>query len=535
MARRSKKKNSSGSDIGKSKPKARRSAPGRSQSEAPAAPQELIEMDDAIALLKTSRSTFYRWLRTGKIRGMKLGRQWRFYREDIERFLKGEEPRIALRADIGPLIQTLSARIQELGGEIAPDEGGHGEVARAVLLMIHLAVLMRATDIHITPHLPASDTHVVPYMADRRPQSIAALRYRVDGVLHPIVEIDMRLLPALVERWKTIAACNIRETIRPQDGRILLDMAGKQLDIRVSFLPAALGEAVTARVLDSSMAAQISIDWIAFSRRDKEELLRAIGAPHGLVLVTGPTGSGKTTALYGCVNHVAGPDRKVMSVEDPIELFLPWVVQVQVKPKQGVTFATAMRSFLRSDPDVIIVGEIRGEEPLKLALQSTLTGHLVLTSLHADEAAQALKRMVEIGAPPFLVADATSLIIAQRLIRRLCPKCSRRKKPPAEALTWAKELCDKGGIEWDSLPEKFATPVGCANCGKTGFANRNVIAEALKVTPEIGAALRRDAPVDELRTIAVGQGMTTMGADGVRRAAAGKTTLDEVRRVLEGV
>ena len=534
MAEQSRKNHGKDSPAGKAKSKARTSAPDRSQANGAAAPQELIEMDDAIALLKTSRSTFYRWLRTGKIRGMKLGRQWRFYREDIERFLKGEEPRIELRADIGPLIATLSARIRELGGERAPAEE-QGEVERAVRHIIHLAVLMRASDIHITPHLPASDTQVVPYLVDRRPRSIAALRYRIDGVLHRIAEIDMRLLPAIAERWKTLAACNIRETVRPQDGRILLDVAKKQLDIWVSFLPAAHGESITAHILDSNMAAQISIDSIEFSRRDKEELTRALEAPRGLILLAGPTDSGKTTALYGCVNHVAGPDRKVMSVEDPVEFHLPWVVQVQVRPKEGVTFTTAMRSFLRSDPDVIVVGEIRGAEPLNLALQSTLTGHLVLTSIHSDEAAQALKRMVEIGAPPFLVADAASLIIAKRLVRRLCRKCSTKKTPSADLLDWAKELCRKGGVEWDSLPKDFAAPVGCANCGKTGFVNRNVIAEALKISPEVGAALRRGASVDELRTIAVGQGMTTIAADGVRRAAAGETTLDEVRRVLEGV
>jgi general secretion pathway protein E len=479
-------------------------------------------MAQAIGLLKTSRPTFYRWLRTGKIKAMKVGRQWRFYREDIERFLKGQEPRIELRADPTPLVNTLAKRLEELGvKEAAAGEGD--EVARAVSLMIRLGVAMQASDFHIEP-----------YTREGAEGAVAVLRYRVDGVLHPAAEIDIRLLPAIDERFKTLAACDVREKVRPQDGRILARLAdtGRLMDLRVCFVPSLLGPSLTARVLDPDVVRLLDLDRINYSPRDKERLLRWLHAPWGTILVTGPTGCGKTTVLYACLRHLASPERKLMSIEDPVEVLLPGVVQVPVRPQDGVTFATALRSFLRSATNVIHVGEIRDFETLQIVHQASLTGHLLLTTLHADEAARALKRMVEMGSNPFVVADSTKLIIAQRLIRKLCPDCCVEDQPAGSQLAQAAELARAGGLDWAALPKSFRAPRGCAACHQTGFRGRDVIAEALEVTPEIGAALRRGASIDELRTIAIGQGMTTMAADGVRRAAAGTTSLEEVLRVL---
>jgi len=481
--------------------------------------EELIDMNQAIEMLKTTRPTFYRWLRSGKIKGMKLGRQWRFYREEIERFLKGEAPKIELPADITPLVKTLRERAVEVCGKDVSE--GQNDVAAAVTLMIRLAYRMGASDIHIAPHM-------------QQEGSVAILRLRVDGVLHVIAELDLRLLPAVVERWKTMASCNVNENKVPQDGRILVTIdgpQGKTLDLRVCFLPACLGESVTIRLLDSS-AVLLDLDKIDYAERDKEQLVRAIDAPWGMIIISGPTGSGKTTVLYACINHVSRPELKVMTIEDPVEYFLPWTIQVQVLSKQGLTFATGMRSVLRSDPDVIMVGEIRDQETATICQQAALTGHVVLTTLHADEAPRALNRLVEMGSDPFVVGDATKLIVAQRLVRKLCPHCSVEGMPPDNLLDRAAQIARSGGLGWDALPKEFRESVGCDKCGQTGFRGRNVIAEALEMSPEMGAALRRGASVEDLRTLAVGQGMVTMAADGVRRAAAGETTLAEVIRTL---
>ena len=485
---------------------------------------ELLDMNQAIEMLKTSRPTFYRWLRSGKIKGMKLGRQWRFYREDIERFLEGREPRIDLPADLTPLIKDLRQRVERLGAhDVSPDDAD--DVTRAVSLMIRLGVAMRASDLHIEPH-----------MKDDTEGAVAVLRYRVDGVLHRAAEIDMRLLPAIDERFKAMAACDVHEKARPQDGRILIKLrdTGKRIDLRVSFLFAALGPSLTVRILDPDVMRPLTLDRMGYSPRDRDRLVEALGAPWGLVLVTGPTGCGKTTTLYACLNRLATPDRKVMSVEDPVEFLLPGMVQMQLRPNAGVTFPVAVRSMLRSAPNVIMIGELRDRETAQMALVASLTGHLVLTTLHASDAALALVRLVEMGCDPFLVADATRLIIAQRLVRLLCRECSAGQPPPASRLEVAAQSARDGGLDWPSLPKAFRGPVGCAKCHQTGFRGRDVIAEAMEVTPEIGEALRRGAATDELRALAVRQGMTTMAADGIRRAAEGATSLDEVLRVLRG-
>ena len=499
-----------------------RSAPPASPPPPPPPAKELLDMEQAIALLKTSRPTFYRWLRSGKIKAMKVGRQWRFYREDIERFLRGQEPRIDLPADLSPLIARLRARLEELGVPAAAGADEDPSVL-AVSLTIRLAVAMQASDIHLAPQWRPNGQG-----------SVAVLRYRVDGVLHPFAEIDIRLLRPLAERWLIMADCDVRQTVKPQDGRILVKIGdpGKTVDLRVSFAPLQLGMSLTARVLDPDVAQLLTLDRMGYSERDKERLLHGLTMPWGMLLVTGPTGCGKTTTLYACLNRLAGPQTKVMTIEDPIEFFLPWVEQIPVRPQDGVTFGVAIRSMLRSATNVIMIGEVRDFETLQLAHQSALTGHLVLTMFHADEAARALVRMVEIGSDPFLVADSTRLVLAQRLVRCLCRECSVEDAPLGSVLERAAELATAGGLDWAALPKAFHRPVGCPKCHQTGFRGREVVAEVLEVTPEIGAALRRHASVDELRALAVRQGMTTMAADGIRKAGVGNTSLEEVLRVL---
>jgi len=487
---------------------------------------KLINMGEAIGILKTTRPTFYRWLRTGKIKGMKVGRQWRFYREDIEHFLRGEGPRIDLPADIGPLIRTLRRQVLELGGK-PPGGGPSKPVLDAVSLMMVLGRLKRASDIHLSPTVGEEGT-----------RSMGLLRYRVDGVLHEAARIDQRLLPAIVEEWKRMAACDIHEKQKSQDGRIRVSLQAmkssekaEELDLRVCFLPAVLGESVTVRILDRG-AAILTLDRIPYSDRDRRVLARALREPWGTILVAGPTGSGKTTTLYACLNEVKRPEMNVMSVEDPVEYLLPGVTQVPLNHRVGVTFPAALRSILRSAPNVILVGEVRDRETLMIVAQASLTGHLVMTTLHTRDAAGALTRMVDIGCDPFVVADATKLIVSQRLVRCLCRHCNAAYKPTDDQVHEAEELARAGGLDWESLNPRFRKAVGCKKCNRTGYRGRTVIAEMLEVTPEIGRALRNNASIDDLRAIAVGQGMTTMAADGVRRACTGETTLSEIRHLI---
>ena len=487
---------------------------------------DIVSMEQAIDLLKTTRPTFYRWLRSGKIKGMKVGRQWRFYRSDIDRFMKGEEPRIGLAADITPLLDELKKHARKSGLKKF-DAKDMSEVYQAVSLMLNIGVARRATDIHICPNL-----------TDDQKGIEVSLRYRIDGVLHEIATFDVRLLPGIIEQWKRMASLDVNEKLKPQDGRILArvfdpkgDDIGRMVDGRICTIPSGLGESLTARLLDSS-GLMMDLDKINFTPEARAILDRHIKSPWGLILFTGPTGSGKTTALYCCLNELTGPGLKMMSIEDPIEFYLPWVTQVMVNPSHGVTFASGMKAIMRSDPDVIMIGEIMDGETLNAGLEATLNGHLVMSQMHVDEAARALKRMVDLGTDPFVISDATKLVMAQRLVRKLCPDCSAKDKPSKANLEWAKNTTNAGGLKWSSLPRNFRKAVGCEKCGGIGFKGRDIISEMLEVTPEIGIALRDNASVEEIRDLAVNQGMITIAADAIRRVTNGETTLEEAMRVV---
>jgi len=508
---------------------------GPSDARPQAKDDELIDMNEAMRLLKTTRPTFYRWLRAGRVKGMKIGRQWRFYREDIDRFLKGRPPRIDLPADITPLIGTLRERLRSAGARPGPS-GDMSELEEAVGLIVSLAGALNASDIHIAPHLPrgAADA-VVP------------LRYRIDGVLHEVAEIDPRLLPATIEETKRRANCDVHLRSRPQDGRFQARLVRpavsgtsqdrpsavteRTVDIRACFVPSALGEAVTLRILDPGIL-EMSLNRIEYADHDKERLMRALRAPSGLIVISGPTGSGKTTVLYACLGELARPELKLMSVEDPIEYFLPWVTQVAVNPQEGMGFTGAVWTLLRSDPDVVMIGEIRDLETLSAAQEIVLSGHLVLTQMHAGSASEAIRRMIDLGSDPYSVAETTKIVLAQRLVRKLCPDCAVADSPAPERLDRLAEIAADGGLTWPAVDHRFKKPVGCEKCSGTGYRRRNVIAEVLEVTPEIARAIRAGKSSDELERIAAAEGMTSLAADGVRRAAMGETTIDEVARVL---
>ncbi len=479
----------------------------------------LLDMNQAAALLKTSRPTFFRWVRAGKIRGAKAGRQWRFTREEIDRFLKGQAPVVALAADIKPLLGTLAKRLATCGVPVTTTSPVADPVAEAVERMIALTVAMNASDVHVMPMLDA-----------RGVQPSVEIRCRVDGVLHPVATVDPRLLAPIVEQWKRLAACNIRENRCPQDGRIIVSIREQVYDLRVSFLPLCLGESVTARVL-SGNATSLDLDGIAYTAPVKARIERALRA-WGMIVMTGPTGSGKTTALYALAKRLVSPGTKIVAIEDPAEYMLPGVAQVQVMPSAGLSFAVALRAALRAAPNVLLIGEIRDPETLALAQECALTGHLVLTALHTRDAAGALRRMLDIGSPAFHVGSATKLVVAQRLIRTLCPQCSKPATLSGPMLERVERIAREGGLDWGTAPKTFRQAVGCANCQGTGYRGRTVIAEALEVTSEVAEALERKATDDELNALAVKQGMISVAAQGMQRAAAGETTVEEVLRFL---
>ncbi|MBI5724470.1 MAG: Flp pilus assembly complex ATPase component TadA [Planctomycetes bacterium] len=482
---------------------------------------ELLDMDEAIGMLKTTRPTFYRWLKSGKLKGLKAGRQWRFRREDVDRFMRGQLPQVEMAGDFGPLIADLQGRIAGLRGKTAVDDAGDDadQPAAAVNLMIKLGFYLNSSDIHIGPL----------YLNNRE---LGVLRYRIDGVLQKGIEFDIKLLPAIVARWKTMAGCSLDDKRRPQDGRIVLDIGGRSLDIRVCFLPAMFGESITARLL-SRESVQLDLNKMGYSKDVLDGVIKAIEMPQGMTVVTGPAGIGKTTTLYACLSYLAKQELKTISIEDPVEFALPWITQVQVMPAQGLTFASSLRSSLRSDPDIVMVSEIRDTETLQLSLQMALTGHSVLTSVHAEDAAAAIVRMLDIGAVPFVLADSINLILSQRLVRRTCPDCKRVPSDPRK-VEMVRQMAARLGCTDTGKTGEFQRGAGCPKCHGTGYSGRILISEALVMTPELIAAVLQRAPVAELRKAAVAGGMTPMVADGLRLAAAGQTTLDEIFRVMPG-
>ncbi len=255
-------------------------------------------------------------------------------------------------------------------------------------------------------------------------------------------------------------------------------------------------------------------------------------APAGMGVVTGPTGCGKTTLLYGCLRYLAKQEQKVITIENPVEYLLPGMVQLQVQYKEGLTFERLLRASLRSDPDVLMLGEIRTDDALLVACEAALTGHKMMTTMHTKDAVRALGRMVELGASPYILCDTVKLVVAQRLVRQLCPDCSEPAEPKGELLDKARQLANHGGLDWSELPREFRAPVGCGSCANTGYRGRDVMVEALQMTPRLAAALGRGEPEDTLRRIAVDEGMTTLAADGIRRAAEGLTHVSEVLRIV---
>ncbi len=388
-------------------------------------------------------------------------------------------------------------------------------IVNAILTM---AVKSRASDIHIEP------------MEDK-----TRIRYRIDGILRERFKIPRSVHEALVSRIKILSDMKIDEKRVPQDGRFSFKVDGKEIDLRVSSLPTIHGEKIVMRLLDKSTAAptlpQLGLRGAALKR-----LQKAIKVPHGIVLITGPTGSGKTTTLYSIISKINSPKVNIMTVEDPVEYEIPGVTQVQVNPQAGLTFATALRAFLRQDPDIILVGEIRDRETTELAIQAALTGHLVFSTLHTNSAAGALPRLLDMGAEPFLLASSMTCVVGQRVVRRLCTHCKQEiTHPPAEVIADIKNvLGDLYKSVFKSEEDiKLYKAKGCSQCNNTGYKGRIGIFEVLYVTEEITQLILKRASAGEIEELARKQGMLLMKQDGYLKALEGITTIEEVLRVAE--
>jgi general secretion pathway protein E len=369
----------------------------------------------------------------------------------------------------------------------------------------------RASDIHIEP----TDDGV-------------KVRFRVDGALKEIETLPVHLKSALVSRIKVMSGLDIAERRLPQDGRLRIAVRGHEIDLRVATSPTIHGETVVLRILDRS---KLSLDFqvLGFDDAVLEPYLHAIRQPHGIVLVTGPTGSGKTTTLYASLATLNSPDRKILTIEDPIEYRLAGINQTQVKPQIGLTFATALRSFLRQDPDVMMVGEIRDLETAEVAVQSALTGHTILSTLHTNDAASSITRLLDMGVEPFLITSTLNAVLAQRLVRRLCPHCRQPYTPSPEALrAFSADLATR------TIPQLYH-PTGCDACDRTGFHGRLAVTELLVMNDDIARLVLARAEAREIQRTAVAGSMRTMFADGLAKAQAGLTTLEEVLRATREV
>lgn len=396
--------------------------------------------------------------------------------------------------------RTRSSSIEE------GSEGSQPETISWVNAVLRRAVRERATDLHVEPY-----------------EDGFRVRYRIDGILR---EIPTSPPPpgghaTVIARIKVMAGLDLGERRLPQDGRIQVVLEDRPIDLRVSILPTLHGETADVRILDRQ-AIDIDLTQLGFSTTGLEALARVLELPNGIVLLTGPTGSGKTTTLYACLERLRSPERKILTIEDPVEYQLPGISQIQVNPRIGLTFSAGLRSMLRHDPDIMMVGEIRDEETADVAIQVALTGHLVFSTVHTNDAASAATRLLNMGAEPYLLASSLQCVVAQRLVRVLCPECSREDQDLVPVR-----------LVRDHIPARRWDSVGCGECNGLGYRGRTLIHEILPIDSELRELILERKPANHIKAAGVRKGMETLRMSGMRKVEAGITTLSEVLRVTQ--
>jgi len=414
----------------------------------------------------------------------------------------------AMRAAVGSDLEVAEERTEELSVEKLRTLTEEAPVVRLVNLIISQAIADGASDIHIEPH-----------------RRTLHCRYRIDGVLHDVMTPPKAVQHAMVSRIKIMANMDIAERRIPQDGRIHVVIEGREYDLRVSTLPTVFGEKVVMRILDQS-STRLGLGKLGFTAVALETWEQLVSKPYGMVLVTGPTGSGKTTTLYSTLNKINTTDKNIITIEDPVEYQLARVNQVQVNMKAGLTFANGLRSFLRQDPDIIMVGEIRDRETAEIAIQASLTGHLVLSTVHTNDAPSATTRLIDMGIEPFLISSSLIGVLAQRLARTICSHCKESYVPPVEAL-------HRLGLQPEEGEEiVFYRGRGCDRCKGSGYKGRIGIFELMVMSDTLRDLILKGASAAEIREAAIAEGMKTLREDGILKVLEGMTTVDELLRVV---
>jgi len=423
-------------------------------------------------------------------------------------------------------LQSLSTEVTEALKEVSPptvktiDSGlvsiHEAPIAKIVNTILEFAVRGRASDIHIEPG-----------------EDKTRVRYRIDGILHEKLILPKEIHESLVSRIKILSEMKIDEKRIPQDGRFTYRLGEDEIDLRVSTLPTVHGEKIVMRLLKKTGGLP-SLYELGLRGNQLRDLEEAITKPYGIILVTGPTGSGKTTTLYSVLSRLNQPGVNIVTLEDPVEYQIPGINQVQINPQAGLTFATGLRAFLRQDPNIILVGEIRDRETTQLAIQAALTGHLVFSTLHTNDAATAIPRLIDLGAEVFLIASVLNASIAQRIVRRICPFCKKNYEPPKEVVEEIQKTLGPNLPKiYQEKPIILAKGSGCNECNNTGYLGRIGIFEVLKVTPKINRLILAHASAKEIEKQALEDGMITMKQDGYLKALEGITTIEEVLRVAE--
>jgi type IV pilus assembly protein PilB len=432
------------------------------------------------------------------------------------------KPVVSTKSDVSNAINRYyraDSDLDDLTMVLDHDDGADLEVLKEV---VEDAPIVKFVNLLITQAINdrASDIHLEPTERELR------VRFRIDGVLHEIMRSPKNIQAGVISRLKIMADINIAERRIPQDGRLSVNVSGKKIDLRVATLPTVWGEKVVMRVLDNSTA-MLNLADLGFSQANYDRYAVSFTKPYGMILVTGPTGSGKSTTLYATLNIVSRPEINVITVEDPVEYRIAGINQVQTNPKAGLTFATALRSILRADPDVVLIGEIRDHETAQIAIEAALTGHLVLTSLHTNDAPSAMTRLVEMGIEPFLVGSALDAVLAQRLARKLCDKCKESYVPEPALLISSRYPWQDG----EPLPTLYRA-AGCAACSKTGYRGRLALHEVMTVSEEVERMTVARASALEIQRVALEQGMVSLRMDGMAKVLSGVTSLEEILRVV---